>query len=187
MSTDLNVELEQQIATYAELVATLESKLADASQSRDQVDQQLQASQQLVTEIQSELQELSASRGTDQPDASTLQELDDLRSRYELAMEDVRELKRRNEQLEASAGSIAPTEQSDVSSWEAQKSRLLASLADEADEYGMDDSRREEHVTIEGTIRITDDIVSRKDAEIAELHAKLQQADEQRAVPSSRA
>src|SRR5690606_19524189 len=61
--------------------------------------------------------------------------------------------------------------------WESQKRRLLASLEGEED-FG-EPERVEERTTIEGTIRITDEVVAEKDRLIAELEQKLQAAAEQ--------
>src|SRR5262249_40192915 len=77
--------------------------------------------------------------------------------RFELAVEEVRELKRANAELEAklakmrSGGGSAPsgTPADTSSDWESQKRRLLASL--EADERD-DEQAVTERATIEGTI-----------------------------------
>ena len=104
---------------------------------------------------------------------------DELQRRFELAIEDVRSLKRRNSELEEEvlglksarprpAASIA----TDSPNWEATKRRMLESL--EADpEKGAE--RSDERVTIENTILITDDVVAGKDREISDLKVLLSQ------------
>jgi len=103
---------------------------------------------------------------------------DDLQRRFEMAVDDVRELKRQNSDLEAklkargnSGGSTSTPDTGGKLDWEAQKQRLLASLEADFDENDEDDS--EAKLTIEGTIRITDEIVAQKDREIEELKQLL--------------
>jgi hypothetical protein len=59
-----------------------------------------------------------------------------------------------------------------MSDWEAQKQRLLASLEDEDGDAG--EEARKERLSIESTIRITDEVVADKDREIAELKRLLE-------------
>jgi chromosome segregation ATPase len=104
---------------------------------------------------------------------------EDMKRRFELAVEDLRDVKRRNSDLEEQlAVARAGQAMADVGSgvvkldWEAQKRKLLASL--EADEDDDDDEHdREERLRIQSTIRITDEIVARKDQEIMELKRVL--------------
>lgn len=112
-------------------------------------------------------------------DANIEQQMADLQRRFELAVEDVRELKTKNAQLEAQLAAGA-SQSARVSSdgggmdWESQKRRLLASLEDEG-EVEDDPERQEERVRIQGTIEMTDAVVAEKDHEIAELKAQLEQ------------
>jgi hypothetical protein len=111
-------------------------------------------------------------------DANTEQQLADLQRRFELAVEDVRELKTKNTKLEsqlAANGKQAsrPATASGMD-WESQKQRLLASLEDEG-EVQEDTVRQEERVRIEATIEMTDAVVAEKDREIAELKSQLAQ------------
>jgi chromosome segregation ATPase len=105
---------------------------------------------------------------------------DDLQRRFEMAVEEVRELKRTNAELEnklksRGAGSSAPSPVSGGAlDWEAQKERLLASLEADGDD---DEEAAEERTSIEGTIRLTDQIVAQKDREISELKERLEQHD----------
>lgn len=104
------------------------------------------------------------------------QELADLQRRFELAVDDVRELKQENakleERLQANATDASePTV--DASDWQSQKARLLAEL-DAEDQGTLAPERREARATIEGTISITDQVVAEKDKEIAELRDALE-------------
>jgi chromosome segregation ATPase len=104
---------------------------------------------------------------------------DDLQRRFEMAVEEVRELKRTNADLEnklksrGSGGSAPSPASGGALDWEAQKERLLASL--EADGDDDDEEAAEERTSIEGTIRVTDQIVAQKDREISELKDRLEQ------------
>ena len=110
-------------------------------------------------------------------DGDAAQEVADLQRRFELAVEDVRELKKTNSRLEAqlaegrsSSASAVPAPAGE-GSWEARKKQMLASLEGEIDDG--DEERRAERATIENTIAITDDVVANKDREIAALKALL--------------
>jgi chromosome segregation ATPase len=90
-----------------------------------------------------------------------------------MAVEELREAKRANSDLQAKlarkGGDISGGAPGALN-WEAQKERLLASL--EADDRD-DEEAAEERQTIEGTIRITDQMVAQKDREIAELKRQV--------------
>lgn len=127
----------------------------------------------LATRVE-ELESAPAS-GLDEEDG---QELSDLQRRFEMAVEDVRNLKQENaslrEQLEASPPvSVTVSDAGDMG-WQAQKERLLASLDAEDDGGQITPERREELTTIEGTISITDQVMSEKDREIARLKKQLE-------------
>lgn len=117
-------------------------------------------------------------------DTDGQQELEDLQRRFEMAVDDVRQLKQEKAELQAklesapTGGAIAAGDE--AQDWQAQKARLLASL-DAEDQGAIDEARREERATVEGTISITDQIVAEKDialtekeAEIAELKTQLE-------------
>lgn len=122
----------------------------------------------------------------DPPDAS----YDDLRRRFEMAVEDVRELKARNAELEEqlAQGSRGPQPATDRPTttgldWEAEKRRLVAQL----EEFDDDDEQdRQDRLSIDGAIRITDQVVAEKEKQIAELTARLAKGappeDDRRAV-----
>src|SRR5262249_25647610 len=100
---------------------------------------------------------------------------DDLQRRFEMAVEEVRELKRANADLENKlkrGGAASGASTGGALDWEAQKQRLLASLPED------DEDMADERTSIEGTIRITDQIVAQKDEEIAELKRQLDLGDD---------
>jgi len=105
------------------------------------------------------------------------QELADLQRRFELAVEDVRQLKQDNVLLQeklnrAPQADAAMVDNDAPLDWQAQKAILLAEL--EAEENGdIASQRREARTTIEGTISITDRVVAEKDIEIQQLQKLL--------------
>lgn len=106
-------------------------------------------------------------------------EVDELRRRFELAVQDVRELKHRNseltselnrarEKLSPSAKPVAGYEKLD---WESRKRQLLEQLEAEGD---IDDpNRKAERLSIESTIRITDEVIAEKDRELADKEGEV--------------
>jgi chromosome segregation ATPase len=120
-----------------------------------------------------ELEQAAAAAASN--DAS--QDADDLHRRFEMALDDVRQLKQENaqlrEQLERGRALGAPAGGSSSGSndWAAQKARLLAMLAEEEDEGPIDSERRKQRATIEETIERTDAAIAEKERELAELRA----------------
>lgn len=114
---------------------------------------------------------VSASRGEGESDDAEMDR------RYAMAMEDLRELRARNEELEEQlaqaneAGSSSRGSAGGGLDWEAQKQRMLASLEsdDEADEE--EQARRLE---VEEVVEKTDAIVAERDREIRELKQLLE-------------
>ncbi len=101
----------------------------------------------------------------------------DQQRRFEMAVDDLREMKRANAELEAKlaklrTGGPLATGPGGGLDWESQKQKLLASLeADDRDDEEAIAARD----TIEGTIQITDQIVAQKEQEIAELKRLLEE------------
>lgn len=154
-------ELEQDLASRPD---------ADEGDAADLV--HLRAERDALVERIEELEQQPAA----EVDADTQRQLADLQRRFELAVEDVRELKTLNAKLEAR---LAEAEQSSASKansgdmgWEAQKQRILDSLAEDFSDID-DPVVRRERATIEGTVRITDDVVAKKDDEIAMLKEEI--------------
>jgi chromosome segregation ATPase len=116
-------------------------------------------------------------------DASSEEQIADLQRRFELAVEDVRELKTKNAELESrlSAAKRSGGGHADAGGmdWESQKRRMLASLEGEGDGE-VDEARQKERATIENTIEMTDAVVAEKDREIQELLAKLAEASSEK-------
>ena len=112
--------------------------------------------------------------------ADPSQEMEDLRARFQMAVEDLRALKTENADLRdqlASGGGSAAAVDNGGNDWESQKRRLLAALEGEG-EGQIDAPRREERAAIAGTIQITDAVVAEKDAEIRRLREQLESASD---------
>lgn len=105
---------------------------------------------------------------------------EDIQQRYEMAMDDVRQLQEDNSELQQQllhARSAAATlaQQSHppgTLDWEAEKQRVLAAL--EADSDEGDETRKTEHLKIADVLKTTSDALAAKDREIQELQ-RLQQ------------
>ena len=109
-------------------------------------------------------------------DGDLQQEISDLQRRFELAVDDVRQLKQINSKLQEQLSQqplAAEDPAIDGSDWQAQKARLLAEL-DAEEQSSLTDERRAARATIEGTITLTDQVVAEKDKQIAELQASLE-------------
>ena len=102
------------------------------------------------------------------------QELDDLRRRFEMAVQDVRELKTKNsdltEQLAKAKSAGGGAAASGATDWESMKQRMMQQLSglDEGNEKDKADK-----LTIEGAMKITDEVVAEKEKEIQELRRAL--------------
>jgi hypothetical protein len=155
-------ELEQELARRPETTATDSAELVALRAERDALAERIE-----------QLEKQSA----DGIDANSEQQLSDLQRRFEMAVEDVRELKTTNAQLEAqlaaTGGQKPRAADADSMDWESQKRRLLASLADEGEPAADDLPRQQERARIASTIEMTDEIVAEKDREIVELRAQL--------------
>ncbi len=162
-------QLERQLAEQADSARDDGPQLAALSSERDRLARQL-------AETQKKLAQAEQRAPGDAEDSKTAEELADMQRRYQLAMDDVRELKKKNAELEkrlSSGGQAAAPIASDGMDWEAQKRRLLAAL--EANENDGDDSEedRAERVKMRDVIAKTDAVIAAKDQEIAELKQLL--------------
>jgi len=126
-----------------------------------------------LAETRQELADARANRGEDDEDD------DSLRRRYEMSIDDLRELKARNEELQEQmtragqgGGGNASRISTGVLNWEAEKQRILAALEADLEEEKEED--REEKIKIHEVIRRTDRAVAEKNREIGELRGLLE-------------
>jgi hypothetical protein len=104
---------------------------------------------------------------------------DDLDSRYDLAMEELSQLKSNNSELQqqlartrSTAAKLAQqARQPGCLDWEAEKQRILAAL--EADVDGADEAQRSDRLKSMEVIRKTNEVIATKDREIQELKEQL--------------
>lgn len=152
-----------------DLVAAKRSSDDGGAAAAAEVGRLKQANEQLEDRLAEALKSKGSGAG------GSSQELEDLRRRFEMAVQDVRELKTKNAELteqlakaRQSAGAVAAV----ASDWESLKKRMLAQLESDFDE--SDEKSQEEKLSVEGTIKITDQVVAEKDNEIAELRRLLE-------------
>ena len=112
--------------------------------------------------------------------ADAQRDLDDLHRRFEMAVDDVRQLKQENSQLrDKVAASKSPTSAATPggsNDWAAQRARLMAVLEEEDGASASIPERRKERASIENTIALTDRIVAEKEEELANLRAACEAA-----------
>ena len=157
-------------------LAELEQDLARRPESNQADSAELVALRAERDALAARVEELEQ-RPAAQIDPNVEQQLSDLQRRFELAVEDLREYKTKNAKLEsqlAAAGSQSRTIIPDAggNDWESQKRRLLASLEESADAPETP-VEKQQRITIEGTIEMTDAVVAEKDRQIAELQSQL--------------
>ena len=133
------------------------------------------AADEQIAELKEQLENASADNGRSSPEDSQL--VHDLEKKHELAMEDVRNLKKRNAELEqkllnVKSGGGEAAAGRNGSSWEAMKERMLAEMEADTDDTA---ERAKERLAIEDAIRMTDDIVTQKIKEIEDLKALLEE------------
>ncbi|HEV3341615.1 MAG TPA: hypothetical protein VG125_14710, partial [Pirellulales bacterium] len=147
----------------------LAQELAEARQQLAQAEEQLTAPQSGRAASRPE-----ADFDSDEDQSTALR---DMTRRYELAMEDLRDQKRRVAELERQAAAAGPraaaAEPGQKLDWEAQKRQLLAAL--EADSDEGDEERQEEKLKIRDVISQTDAVIAAKNAEIDRLTELLEQ------------
>ncbi len=159
----LREQLEAALAQSEESVGMAE-ELVRVQSERDQL-------QERLTELTVQLNEAP---GTDSAD------YEDLRRQFEMAVETIRSLKERNQQLETQLTEAGQESQDSPTAfdWETQKARMFQEMNDDA-ELSSDD-----RCTIEETLRVTEKIVQEKEREVESLRSQLEQAREQ-AVPAA--
>ncbi|HVC97575.1 MAG TPA: hypothetical protein VND64_28090, partial [Pirellulales bacterium] len=117
----------------------------------------------------------------------------DMKRRYEMALEDLREQRQRSAELEQKLAEIpkapaaAAAAAGDGMDWEAQKRRMLAAWEANVQDDG-DDQRREERLKIQDVIAKTDAALAQKEQELDDLRRNLAAAsDNQGAMAASAA
>lgn len=160
---------------HREHVAQLEEQLASRPDSDEDDSLELAQLRNERDELVGRLDELSLQSAH----AGEPTDVADLRERFEMAVNEVRELKTANQELEQKLADSPATNfvSSEGNDWESQKRRMLAMLDEEGD--SPDQERSQERASIAGTIQITDGVIQEKDQQIADLSEKLQDLESQ--------
>jgi hypothetical protein len=117
---------------------------------------------------------------------------EDYKRRYELALDDLRELKTNNAQLQeqltkarSAASTLAKQSQPQGSylDWESEKRRLLAAL--EADSKDDNPDQRAERLKMTDVIRATDTAIAEKEAEIRKLRHRVEELSQSGGQPDA--
>ena len=162
----LAAELAQAHQREAQAAARLPQQAEETLRERDKLVARLSSAETRAAEAERRLLKAQSA-----PADST--ELADMKRRHEMLMDDLRELKKRNLELEKKASGAAKSggPLGGAMDWEAQKSRMLAAL--EADDGQEDEARRDERLKIEEVIRATEAALEEKNTEIEELQRLL--------------
>jgi chromosome segregation protein len=125
-------------------------------------------------QLQDEVNELKSRLVAVEEQRGDTQQVDDLRRQFEMAVEEVRRLQGRVEELQAphhgQQGRPPGSEPSGSWDWETQKRWLMAQM--DRDEHATESAKGQ---AIETTVRVTDEIVAQKDRQIAELQARCEE------------
>ena len=159
----------------------LRDKLASRPEASDQESPELVAIRTERDALAGRVEELE--RAAVATDSTSAQDADDLHRRFQMAVDDVRQLKQENAQLRdqlakakpaSAAGAATPGGSND---WAAQRARLMAMLDQEEGDGPLDAARKKERASIENAIETTDRVIADKEREIAELRAAHESQD----------
>lgn len=173
---ELRAQLEEFHAALTDNVAAAGGSTAELAELRRERD-----------ELRQRLAAVPQERSAEEQQAEE-QKMYELRRRFEMAVEDMRAYKQRAEELEEQLAqrpkAVAPVAAATGGplDWAQQKAKMLASL--ETDMGGADEKTVNDRLTVEGAVRITDEVVAEKEREIQQLN---QQLEELRAERVSRA
>lgn len=183
-------EVESLRTEAAQLAGELQSQLRAAKQRCEELENRFdevqagqhaahdQTSRQALERIaELERQLASVESGAPQIDSDLLKQHEDLKRRYEMAVADVREMKKQVAALEAAPRPAAAAPSSFTGlDWESQKRRLLEALeADASDNPNPTAEQKRERLEMRQVIDATQAAVAEKEREIAEMREMLQQ------------
>lgn len=160
----------------ADELKKLRSQLAATASNDGEID--VEGLYEDISELRMERDQLvariaEAEHRTQRAASGEASQLDELRQRFEKAVQEIRELKTKNVSLESQAEHSSQTADAVLPppgfDWEEQKRQIMVELGDPS----STSITSQERLSIESTIRITDEVVARKDREIADLQAAL--------------
>ena len=164
--------------TEAEMAA-LQLELVENYRRIDEMKLQWEDTQSQLAEATAQLaaaQKQLFEAGSEQSsNGSSAEDQDNYHRRYEMALDDLKELKAKNAELQqqvsrAPAGGASLGVAKGVLNWEAEKRRILAALESDSN----DEASSEDRLRIEEVIEKTQSILSDKDREINELRTLLE-------------
>ena len=158
----------------------LRSLLAEQASTGEGIDVEAILGQ--LSELRLERDELigrlaDAERHVEQTSAGDSEHFEELQRRFEVAVQEIRELKAKNTDLQKQAAQAGENSRAAISTgtagfdWEQQKRHLMQQLDSELEESNPRDKQTK--ISIESTIRITDQVIAEKDRQIADLKARL--------------
>ncbi|HUG66651.1 MAG TPA: hypothetical protein VMM76_02800 [Pirellulaceae bacterium] len=158
----------------------LRSMLAEQASTGEGIDVEVLLEQ--LSELRLERDELigrlvDAERQGEQASAADSEHFDELQRRFEVAVQEIRELKAKNAGLQKQAAQGGETSRPAIAAattgfdWEQQKRHLMQQLDSELEESNPKDKQTK--ISIESTIRITDQVIAEKDRQIADLKTRL--------------
>jgi hypothetical protein len=165
------------------IVASLHAGRDSAGEVLAAQQKRLERAELAVQELTARLEEAVEHAATEGTEAAQRSGDLDYQRRYEMALDDLRELKADNAALQeqlskarttASTSSRQTQSQNSALDWESQKLRILAALESELDEN--DSEQRAERLKIEDVLRTTEQALAEKDNEIRELKRQLEEA-----------
>ncbi len=177
LETERLAQLESQLADARAESEQGPRELADVVKERDRLAERLSAAEERSAEME---QRLAAA-----PAAASGEGGEDYQRLYEMALDDIRELKDRNEeqkkQLDGACtseayttGAVSAVDLGGSADWETQKQRILAAL--ESDFPADDEETAQERLEIERVVQSTEEAMAAKELVIGQLR---QQLDEQ--------
>jgi hypothetical protein len=172
-------------------VATLHSQRINVREflvaRQTRIEQSIALLEELIERLTGELENRSATMAAEESDAEAAEH--DFERRYELALDDLRELKVKNaelqQQLARAKSSVsvfggAGQTQSESHDWESLKRHILSVL--ESDFNESDSEQHAERLKIETVVQLTDNAIAEKDRAIEELQRQLKEAGEAKAA-----
>ncbi len=179
--TRLTDEIEALQAKRRKQASLAAEQAVEWDRERKELQQQLESLRQAHAQAQAEAAASAATPAVAAgPSEADQQEIADLRRRLEMAMQDVRDLKTKNQTLQQQAQRPEPTPTpapanaanwSKGMDWETQKKLLMAQLEQDSEQATPEQAA--ERLRIEEVIRATDKLIAEKDKAIAEMQTEV--------------
>ncbi|HYO24978.1 MAG TPA: hypothetical protein VEQ85_08510, partial [Lacipirellulaceae bacterium] len=163
--------------------SSLRQELAERPQASEAESPELISVRQQRDALAARVEELEADAAAGAAgDVDAQQERDDLERRFQMAVDDLRQLKQENailrERAETAPRGASSSETPAGGDWASQRARLMALLEEEDESGEISAERVAERATVAKTMAATDRVIASKDEEIAELRTALQTRSE---------